>query len=76
MAKIYVTHDQPDPTMLMNPTVEVVEISEVDGIYGLVCTGDDVDRCPSDLEPGDTWSNLEDAVQAGLKHIHNHEKRR
>jgi hypothetical protein len=55
--------------------VTVVEISETDGIYALSCSGDPGRECPSDLEPGDTWSDFEDCVQSGIRHIGNHEMR-
>jgi hypothetical protein len=54
---------------------EVVTLSEVDGIYAIICTGDGIDECPGDLEPGDTWSDFEDCLQFAIKHIGNHEAR-
>lgn len=57
------------------PVAEVVTLSEIGGIYAFACTGDGVDQCPEDLEPGDTWSNFEDCVRAAVTHIDNHEKR-
>lgn len=55
--------------------VEVITISEIDGIYTLRCTGDQIDACPSNVESGDTWSNFEDCVAEGLAHVGLHERR-
>lgn len=54
---------------------EVVTLSDVDGIYAIACTGDGIDQCPDDIEPGDTWSNFQDCVQEAMSHIANHEDR-
>ncbi len=55
--------------------VTVVEISWEDGIYGLSCSAGSGGECLSDLEPGDTWSDLGDCVQAAETHVNNHEAR-
>lgn len=70
MPRIIIEPDSDIPVRIL-----VVEISDVDGIYALRCTGDGVDQCPEDLEPGDTWSSLIDCIQDGVVHMGNHEKR-
>lgn len=57
------------------PVAEVVTLSEIDDIYAIHCTGDGIDECPPDIEPGDTWSSFEDCVQKAIRHIGNHEGR-
>lgn len=58
--------------------VTLVEISALDGIYTLACTGDRFDECPtSGFEPnaGDTWSDRDECIAAGEVHIAAHERR-
>lgn len=57
------------------PVAEIVTLSELDGIYAVACTGDGIDECPADLEPGDTWSNFRDCIESAIVHIGNHEAR-
>lgn len=58
--------------------IDVIEISEVDGIYTLSCSGDGLDECPrAGFAPGDTWGNgYAEAIEAGLIHMGAHERRR
>lgn len=77
MARILITTDylhQANPYEA-GPVAEIVTVSELDGIYAVVCTGDGIDQCPGDIEPGDTWSNFEDCVMSAVRHIGNHEDR-
>lgn len=58
--------------------VTLVEISPLDGVYTLACTGDRFDECPTaGFEPaaGDTWSDRDECIAAGEVHIAAHEKR-
>lgn len=77
MSRILITTDNiARPTRSASePVAEVVALSEIDGIYTITCTGDGIDQCPEDLEPGDTWSDFEVCVRGAITHIHNHEKR-
>lgn len=61
------------PHRLMH--VEVVTLSEIDGIYVLRCTGDQIDECPGNIEDGDTWSDLAAAVNEAITHVALHEQR-
>lgn len=64
-----------DRESLAHLRAEIVTLSEIDGIYTVVCSGDGRDQCPSDLEPGDTWSSLEDCIEAAVRHVASHEQR-
>jgi hypothetical protein len=58
--------------------VTLIELSPVDGIYTLACTGDRLDECPTaGFEPagGYTWSNRDACIAAGEVHIAAHERR-
>ena len=55
--------------------VEVITLSDIDGIYTLRCTGDTIDECPGDIEAGDTWSDLRAAVEEAVTHVALHEQR-
>jgi hypothetical protein len=44
--------------------------------WAITCNGSVIGcECPADIEPGDTWSSLEPAVQDALRHVHLHETR-
>lgn len=66
--------------------VTLVEISAIDGIYTLLCTGDTIaaatkdesHSCPHagfDPADGDTWSDLNDCIAAAEIHMAAHERR-
>lgn len=80
MPRILITDDATSGDLVRHltnrPVAEVVTLSELDGIYGVHCTGDGIDECPGDIEPGDTWSSFEDCVREAVRHVNNHERRR
>lgn len=81
MPKIYVTGtvtpgrlgDQPFGNALV--VVQVVTVSTLDQIFALHCSGDQIDQCPGDLEPGDTWSDFHAVMDAAVAHVEAHEAR-
>jgi hypothetical protein len=72
MSRVLITTDENARLILAGygdqvdgPIVEVVTISEIDGIHTLNCTGHDC----GEIEPGDTWSNLEDCIEFAQTHV-------
>jgi hypothetical protein len=60
------------------PTLPIaVEVIDHGEQYTLWCSGADPDNgheCPGGLEPGDTWSSLEPAMQEAAVHVTRHER--
>jgi hypothetical protein len=72
-AVITISSDNP----AVRSTVKIVTISEMDGIYALYCSGSAPEireECPTDVEPGDTWSDYENCIADATNHIALHEK--
>lgn len=55
--------------------VEVVELSILDQIYGVRCTGDTIDECPDTDDLAETWGNREDPITWAVEHVEKHEAR-
>jgi hypothetical protein len=53
----------------------VVQIVPFADSWLMQCSGDQIDACPADLEPGDTWAEMLNAVLAAWKHVEAHERR-
>ncbi len=77
MARILIMSDD-DAQALLNgygdaaggPTVEVVTVDGVAGVFRLECHGGGA--CPTDVTAGQTWHDPGRALAAGERHLLNH----
>jgi hypothetical protein len=78
MPKIYVQSEVGPGELGGHPfgkAIVVIQVSPYAEGFLVQCSGDGIDECPGDLEPGHTWAEGLNAVAAAWEHARAHEHR-
>jgi len=74
MATVIVTTDRAarGEALPGDPVVYVRDVDPAEGTLRIECS--ESPHCPPDIEPEREWWGFEDAVQAAIVHVENHER--